>query len=283
MAETRRQVSSELPPVPAVPERHQSRPSVVAEVDNSMLESSDDPLINEIPTAGEPPKQQKRKSSLVPLDVPVSESGGLGFGLDKEFDRVMEAQKVSSYFPSPTIVSQVWSLGTAEYIGGQGFKPVPEPYANKIVRSQKGYLMRQNTKVVVASSASHESAQDATDPLDHQARGTRSAGNSPRKPSQQTWTTEPWNGKIRRKSVRLSGGSPQKKAFGGPVPPLPGQPSNVTAGLDSVAEDQLMSGEEFEDGAERGRLFVKVLRVKDLDLPLPKGIDFMNFLDCRRS
>ena len=54
---------------------------------------------------------------------------------------------------------------------------------------------------------------------------------------------------------------------------MPGQASNVATGLDSVAEDQsLLNGEDFEDGTERGRLFVKVLRVKDLDMPLPKGI-----------
>jgi hypothetical protein len=38
--------------------------------------------------------------------------------------------------------------------------------------------------------------------------------------------------------------------------------------LDSVAEQ---GDEEFEDGEERGRVFVKVVGVKDLDLPLPKS------------
>lgn len=274
MAETRRQVSTELPPMPVLPERHQGRPSVIAEAETSMLEHSPERVNDNLSGEIEAQKQQKRKSSLVPLDIPVASSDGLGFGLDKEFDRVIEAQKVASYFPLPGLTPQPWSPATAEYIGGQGFKTFLEPCANNPVRSQKGYLMRQNTKVVVASSASHESAHDTTE-LSDQTRGTRSAGNSPRKPSQQTWTTEPWNGKIRRKSVRLSGGSPQKKAMGGPTPPMPGQPSNVATGLDSVAEDQLMSGEDFEDGTERGRLFVKVLRVKDLDLPLPKGMIFV--------
>lgn len=276
MAETRRQVSNELPPGPTLPEQHQNRPLVIAEAETSILDSSGETMADNLSNNNEPQKQQKRQSSLVPLDVPVGGSDGLGFGLDQEFDRVIEAQKVASYFPFPAVESQPWSSGTAEYIGGQGFKPVPEPYANKPVRSQKGYLMRQNTKVVVASSASHESAQDTSELQDQTARATRSAGNCPRKPSQQTWTTEPWNGKIRRKSVRLSGGSPQKKAFGGPVPPLPGQPSNVATSLDSVAEDQLVTGEDFEDGTERGRLFVKVLRVKDLNLPLPKSLSVLS-------
>ena len=268
MAETRRQVSNELPPIPTVPIQYQSRPSVIAEAETTILEDGSEPAVDGILSDNEPLKQQKRKSSLVPLDVPVSANDGLAFGLDKEFDRVIEAQKVASHFLSPTNASHLWSHGTAEHIGGQEFRPFSKSFADRPVRSQKGYLMRQNTKVVVASSASHDSAQDTAE---SHGRGTRSAGSSPRKPSQQTWTTEPWNGKIRRKSVRLSGGSPQKKQLGGPTPPLPGQSSNVATALDSVAEDQMMNGEDFEDGTERGRLFVKVLRVKDLDLPLPKG------------
>ena len=276
MAETRRQVSNELPPVSTVPVQHQSRPSVIPEAETTILEDDSEPVVDGIFAENEPHKQQKRKSSLVPLDVPVSANEGLGFGLDKEFDRVIEAQKVASHFLSPANASHPWSPGTAEHIGGQEFRPFSESFANKPMRSQKGYLMRQNTKVVVASSASHESAQDTAESQGQTARGTRSAGNSPRKPSQQTWTTEPWNGKIRRKSVRLSGGSPQKKQLGGPAPPLPGQPSNVATSLDSVAEDQMINGEDYEEGTERGRLFVKVLRVKDLDLPLPKGPYFSN-------
>ena len=137
--------------------------------------------------------------------------------------------------------------------------------------------MRQNTKVIIASSASHESAESATETKDTQdpaARGTRSAGNSPRKPSHtQTWTAEPWNGKIRRKSIRKSGGVPSKGPGSGPAPPLPGQESNVASGLGSVTEDDSMqSTEEIGEDGERGRLFVKVVKVKELDLPLPKGV-----------
>ena len=271
MAETRRQVSQEVPAVPPIPERHQNRPSMIMEADTSVPDPND--TNREQKSADkDPPKQQKRKSSLVPLDIPLAETDGPGFGLDKEFDRLIEAQKVPFTFPSSNAPLQPQSLGHAEYIGGQGFRSVPEHVADTPLRTQKGYLMRQNTKVVVASSASHESDLDAVDAVDPSLRGTRSAGNSPRKASQQTWTTEPWNGKIRRKSIRQSGGSPQKKPLSGPAPPLPGQASNVASSLNSVAEDQAMlNAEDLEDGAERGRLFVKVLRVKDLDLPLPKG------------
>ena len=136
--------------------------------------------------------------------------------------------------------------------------------------------MRQNTKVIVASSASHESASSNEETQDQSARGTVSAGNSPRKASQtKAWTAEPWNGRIRRKSIRQSAGSPSKRVSMGPMPPLPGQESNVASSLDSVNEDEAMlSSEEIGEDGERGRLFVKVVRVKDLDLPLPKGQRF---------
>lgn len=271
MAEARRQVSYEVPAVPSIPERHQNRPSINVEADTYVLGAQE--ASTESDTTENSSGPSKRKSSLIPLDIRVGSSEGAGFGLDKEFDRVIEAQKVASTFPSLHLPQRPNSRGYAEYIGGQGFKPFPENHANKPFRTQKGYLMRQNTKVVIASSASNETDPHAADDLqDPSMRGTRSAGNSPRKPSQQTWTTEPWNSKVRRKSIRQSGGSPQKKTIGGSAPPLPGQAGNVASGLNSVAEDQGPLNEDvFEDGAERGCLFVKVLRVKDLDLPLPKG------------
>lgn len=234
MAETRRKVSQEVSYIPPTLERHHNRPSMIEEASfiEPEVSTQETPMDSrssaELATKDER-TEGKRQSSLVKLDLPVEGGDGLGFGLDREFDRVIEAQK-------------------------------------------KGYLMRQNTKVVVASSASNESTAEAADNQDGSARGTRSAGNSPRKASQtKTWTTEPWNGKVRRKSIRQSGGSPQKVMHSGPVPPLPGQQSNVASELHSVAEDEAMIPEEIEDGTERGRLFVKVQRVKDLDLPLPRG------------
>ena len=134
--------------------------------------------------------------------------------------------------------------------------------------------MRQNTKVVIASSASHDSSTDANELRDSAMRGTKSAGNSPRKSAQsQPWTTEPWNGKVRRKSLRLSAGSFQKKVTSGPTPPLPGQSSNVVNGPGSVPESGTVADSDLSNNIrERGLLFVKVVRVKDLDLPLPKGL-----------
>lgn len=278
MAEIRRQVSngSQVPGVPKIPERHLSRPSIVPEFDEPVLNTTSEATSVKGLEERDTSKLSKRKSSLLPLEVSVQASDGLGIGIESEFDRVIEAQKVAFNFPTPDVASRPWSPGHAEHMPGQEFKSFREGYANNAIYTQKGYLMRQNTKVIIASSASHESADSITETKDlheHGARGTRSAGNSPRKPSQQTWTAEPWNGKIRRKSIRKSGGVPSKAPGSGPAPPLPGQQSNVSSGLGSVTEDESAQNEEEigEDG-ERGRLFVKVVRVKDLDLPLPKGV-----------
>jgi hypothetical protein len=285
MAEVRRQVSngSDVPVVPKIPERHLSRPSIVAEADEPLPDSASEAESLHSSEEKDAPKQSKRKSSLLPLEVPVEgNDDGLGLGIESEFDRVIEAQKVAFNLSPPEVAAQARSPSHAEYMTGQGFLPFSQGGANKAFRTQKGYLMRQNTKVIIASSASHESTDSTTEVKENQepsARGTRSAGNSPRKPSQsQPWTAEPWNGKIRRKSIRRSGGIPSKAPPSGPAPPMPGQQSNVASGLDSVTEDEAMqSMEEIGEDGERGRLFVKVVRVKDLDLPLPKGESSSHF------
>ena len=273
MAESRRQISAQHPVIPLISES-KSDTSSLSDNGNSVRERS----AREVSLETDHVTSVKRKSSLIPLEVPVEDlDEGLSIGLDKEFDRVMEAQKVAFALSLPSTETFSSISGFADDIAGQKTRVSLENNANVSKRVQKGYLMRQNTKMVVASSASHDSAEDPTDIRLPPTRGTRSAGNSPRKPSHtQTWTTEPWNGKMRRKSTRQSAGSPQKKSTNGPAPPMPGQPSNVASGLDSVTEDQVLpNAEELEDGTERGRLFVKVVGVKELDLPLPRGT-----LDC---
>lgn len=280
MAEVRRQVSSgsEIPVVPKIPDCHLSGPHAIGEIDEPEHGLDHITQSTEGSKEVESPRKAQRKSSLLPLEIPVESSDGLGFGIESEFDRVIEAQKVA-YIPSaPVMAAQPWSPSRAEYMPGQGFIPIGVSHANTTFCTQKGYLMRQNTKVIIASSASHESTEStetvagAREGQEPSARGTRSAGNSPRKPSQQAWTAEPWNGKIRRKSIRKSGGVPSKASSSGPVPPMPGLQSNVASALDSVTEDQAIEAvEEIGEDGERGRLFVKVVRVKDLDLPLPKG------------
>ena len=132
--------------------------------------------------------------------------------------------------------------------------------------------MRQNTKIVVASNRQFSDEQPPPDVTAAAAKEAKSANASPRKPSNERkpWTKEPWNGKARRRSIRTTSGSRRVPAPSGPAPPLPGQESAVVGGADSV-EDTNNDEDDFEDGAERGRLFVKVVGVKDLDLPLPKS------------
>ena len=122
--------------------------------------------------------------------------------------------------------------------------------------------MRQNTKVVHATS--HDPDEDKSSPqqkLGH-ARG-------------QSWSVEPWRSSQRRRSQRDSLGVGLKKRPSnvGPVPPLPGKESVATIQqrLPSVDETGRSSlGSAQGDNVERGRLFVKVMGVKDLGLPLPQ-------------
>jgi hypothetical protein len=150
--------------------------------------------------------------------------------------------------------------------------------------------MRQNTKVVIASerNTSEETKYEVAPPTTTDpSTGLEVAAPAAayRKISQPTWTAEPWNPKSRRRSIRTAGDdSPKKKrAADGPAPPLPRQASNVQHDLGAVAEDEIAEeeAEDFEDGAERGRLFVKVVGVKDLDLPLPRRKRAFIFIDDR--
>lgn len=126
----------------------------------------------------------------------------------------------------------------------------------RVIENQKrGYLMRQNTKVITAS-----------DKITDDFKAARSAGNSPVKQTRpQSWTVEPWNPAVRRRSTTKKRPPPS-----GPAPPLPGQESNATA-LNAAGEVDAPADLAPEDIGERGRLFVKVLGVKELDLPLPKN------------
>lgn len=255
--------------------------------------------------------ESNRVSSLVQLDIPHdSLDEGLGLGLEKEFDRVVEAQKVefelslqrlyypfNGRFPSvefpcprdPRIENPMDNIPAlprpreARTPIGRAISPShsvsEDSFANRAGRQQRGYLMRQNTKIVYASE--HISQDESRSPelpgVQGDSFGSRVPDanlvqTSPRKSSQPTWTAEPWNGKMRRKSIRVGGekAMSKRKQMEGPVPPLPGQMSNAQETLDVVAEDEIAEDEEWEDGAERGRLFVKVVGVKDLQMPFPQ-------------
>jgi hypothetical protein len=248
LAVARRQVSGEhAPPVPVRSPKRQSLTFELGHVDD---EDSQMSISN-------------KENRMLDLNL-GEDSHDLSFGLDKEFNHIIEAQKVDTLFPLPSFAR--FPTGTAArqeaaaQMSGEDFVYNYNP-ADRDIPEQKGYLMRENTKVVVASSRQFSDEKPAE---------AATAATSPRKTSAErkpAWTKEPWNGKPRRKSIRTTSGRRVPTATG-PVPPMPGQESAVTNGLDSVAEQ---GDEEFEDGEERGRVFVKVVGVKDLDLPLPKN------------
>lgn len=236
MREARRHVSHEVPTVPPIPEKHRNRISrdFAAEQDDNP-----DEYLERHPSF-------KNRSLTLDFDM--------GLSLDQDFERVIEAQKVNPTHssPEPTLsaINTPVRQASMELIERES----RELDANVTFRPQRGYLMRQNTKLVTAS----DKDGDAT-------WKTRSANNSPVKQDRpQSWVVEPWNGRPRQRSYRKRPGT------SGPVPPLPGQESNAAA-LNHVVEDDAQSEAATIDSGERGRLFVKVMGVKDLDLPLPKS------------
>jgi hypothetical protein len=259
MAATRRQVSGTYPP--PVPERSPKRQSLNFEIGH----------VDDIDGSSELSLATKERMML---DLDLGENDNdLSFGLDNEFDKIIEAQKVYTLLPLPDPAHFPSSVAArpnaAATMPGEGFV---YSYSPANAPEQKGYLMRENTKVVVASSrqfsdearptTSASTAESTTGERLAQTPGARKASGS-----KKAWTTEPWNGKARRKSLRTASGA-RKARTSGVAPPLPGQESAVAAGLDAVTEQ---GDDEFEDGEERGRVFVKVVGVKDLDLPLPKS------------
>ena len=268
-----RYTSDEKPP--PIPAEFSRKPS-----GESNLEHGSERLNGNSTESTESPK--RRQSNRMTLDLALGETeSDLTFGMDQEFDRLLEAQKVELFplppqarFPPETFGKQI---GGAEQIAGQGYSN--HFSANFPSRPQRGYLMRQNTKVVVAkrnaSSESKESNDSTTlvnpgteNKLAPTPRETRSAGNSPRKPSGPVYTTEPWNGKMRRHSTRRSAISPEKPLPGN-EPPMPSDAKELI----KAAEEMKSAVDEPEqvEAGDRGRLFVKVMGVKGLDLPLPRS------------
>ncbi len=242
MREARRQVSREIPAIPPIPERHRNR--ISRDFDAEQGVPTGDDFLERHPSF-------KKRSLTLDLDV--------GLSMDQDFERVIEAQKVAfqnfppSSFKAPVTPTPI-RQASKDRKESAVISKADGTSTNISSRNQRGYLMRQNTKLVAASD------KDGDD-----GRGTRSAGNSPvKKDRPQSWTVEPWNGQVRRKSVR------KRTAMAGPVPPLPGQESNAVA-LNPLTEEDLAAELATEEGGERGRLFVKVMGVKDLDLPVPKS------------
>ena len=234
MREARRQVSYEIPDVPAIPDKHHNRSSRDFTQPQEDLDGDD--FLERHPSF--------KKSSLT-LDL------DLGLSLGQDLDRVIEAQKVN--IDPPTLqthntVETTNRQASAAHCSKSDPKRSP---ADSSPHKQRGYLMRQNTKLVAASDKDSDVSWK-----------TRSAGNSPVKQDRpESWTVEPCNSKPRQSSGR-------KRLETGPVPPLPGQQSNAQV-LTQVEEEPAV--EVAPESGERGRLFVKVMGVKDLDLPFPKS------------
>lgn len=272
MRDQRRVVSREVPDIPAIPERHRNR--ITQNLEGQDPFSASDDFLERHPSF-------KNRSLTLELD--------LGLSLDKDFDRVIEAQKVAFQqlvHPTPAPPSSAATTGARQASRQLSNKQAacsssaatstttPTPIdlsrnTNITSRKQRGYLMRQNTKLVAASDKDSD-----------EFRGCRSAGNSPAKATRpQSWTVEPWNGNTRQRSQRKR----TAVAVAGPVPPLPGQESNATAaasGLKPLSEEDLNAGMAGPDSGERGRLFVKVMGVKDLDLPLPRSKFLLPIPSC---
>ncbi|KAG5925201.1 hypothetical protein E4U42_004453 [Claviceps africana] len=128
----------------------------------------------------------------------------------------------------------------------------------RVIEAQKrGYMMRHNTRVIAASDKDGDY---------HHSRA-KSAQSSPIKQNRpESWVVEPWNAEPRPRSSRKRVAAPST-----PVPPLPGHESNATPAANRAPEEDMQSEMATIDSGERGRLFVKVMAVKDLDLPLPKN------------
>ncbi|KAB8270109.1 hypothetical protein BDV30DRAFT_215704 [Aspergillus minisclerotigenes] len=254
MAATRRRISGQHPP---------PMPGLSKQPSNESEHSAPEDT-----TPSQPAKEvSQRQSSLVKLDIPFSiQEESLGFGLDKEFDRVIENQKVAFELS----LSQLYSRAGPNRHMQESLGNNMEPIANEQIPKQRGYLMRHNTKVIIASSRNEDEPATAPGAAPTESRGTKSAIPTPRKASQQTWTTVPWNGQTRRASIRQASGI-RKKPVPGPVPPLPGQQSNVQENPATIEENEPALNGALDEGEERGRLFVKVVGMKYLDLPLPRG------------
>ncbi|KAI6245568.1 Bud site selection protein BUD4 [Erysiphe necator] len=125
----------------------------------------------------------------------------------------------------------------------------------RVIQAQKrGYLMRQNTKIVVATSDTrlHDKYNDlhSTDESSIKHSRTRS------------WVVEPWNGQKRKCSEAVNG------VRNGNILTTS---RNQESGRSFSGTSAMSEISNLENGDERGRLFVKVLGVKDLNLPLPQN------------
>lgn len=128
---------------------------------------------------------------------------------------------------------------------------------DRVIETQKrGYLMRHSTRVIHASSRDFDEEPN----LQNQSHKRT-----------QSWQVEPWKGSGRRRSTRHSFGQTgaQQDHVASPIPPGPASPTHLVPPLTTAGVEAQKPPTPPENG-ERGRLFVKVIGVKDLTLPLPQ-------------
>ncbi|KAK6341281.1 Bud site selection protein bud4 [Orbilia brochopaga] len=279
MAATRRIVSraEEVPPVPPVPPVPKIDPAFLEPTETQPKEAevvsqeevvederptssgsqetiSEEPVQNPEPVAEPAQKPEIRLSSVPEMKPEIK--------VDLLPEHKAETAQKSSQLSLP-------SLGLDLNMGSSLSVEL-----DRVIEGQKrGYLMRENSKVIHASSREEANA-DAAKPA---------AG---KKTQTQSWTVEPWQGSPgstpRRRSGR--GDSLKKKsmdpgrqhhaaAMAAKQPDLPTLEENENKdSVPTAPVEQQQVGPENSmagDGAERGRLFVKVVAVKDLHLPLP--------------
>ena len=156
MAATRRQVSGSFPP--PIPEKSPKRLSLTATLDNTNASETDS--IERAVAA-----HKKRRESFQPnLDISRDIGEDLSLDLDKEFNRVIESSKVDCQFHLKPIRESENSCtydlrhhvyATEEFAHAPANSELPSfqfvsDLQNANVSPKKGYLMRQNTKVIVA-------------------------------------------------------------------------------------------------------------------------------------
>lgn len=287
MAEQRRLVSAEHP-VPPIPQAYQAEMEETTELSEDLEattyssegnESKADSAVEPSPESKAQEKESRKMN--INLDIPAfdGDSNGNILGLDQEFERVIEQQKVRYNNISYAAEGRARTAGFAP--------DYPAPFSsrsnNSSVRTnmssptKKGYLMRQNTKLVVASNRNFSNDSNDTNksnesgpmsPTSSRPSSRSGKGVSRKGSAEQFLKTEPWNGTARRKSQRQA--SIQQHS-NGTAPPLPGQPSALGVVNEDFAAGTSSMEDDVGEGVERGRLFVKVVGVKDLDLPMPKN------------
>ncbi|KAK6434417.1 Bud site selection protein bud4, partial [Oleoguttula sp. CCFEE 5521] len=147
-----------LEPVPAIPGAFQEtteRSLHSSGSEDSKADSALGATAASQQTTESPKKRRQSKRHQLDLDIPAVE--GEGWGLDEAFDKVIQDQQVRTPVSFPPLDFACNPQAQVESCVRDPQPAAPTPFsphkysagANVPVYTQKGYLMRQNTKVVV--------------------------------------------------------------------------------------------------------------------------------------